>query len=99
MPYLLPGDLFFAQADGEEFRVPLTAPSHPPIAHLVLPRALLDQMFQSVSWFWDDIETLRVQSLDRKATATEIFLAEAAAARNQRVHLRRWTAPTSTSTG
>jgi hypothetical protein len=91
--WLEPGAVFYTTPDGTALRVPMSAPAHPPIAHLVLPRALLEQMIESVMWFWDDLETLRVQSLPPNTHGVTSFLGDAAAKRARRTNERAWAAP------
>lgn len=91
--WLPPRALLFAQGAGREVRVPLTAPTHPNMRHLILPRAFLEQMIRSVGWFWADIEALRVQSFRRRAPDTDRFLGEMAEAMAVRPELRTWPDP------
>jgi hypothetical protein len=49
--------------------VPADAPKHPNFADITLPEAVLEQMMQSVIWFWEDIEHIRCNSFKRKHTS------------------------------
>lgn len=56
-------------APGEEivagpFRItaPLDSPKSPSFDKITLPEAVLEQMIQSVLWFWEDIENMRCNS-------------------------------------
>lgn len=58
------------------FRIvaPNDGPKHPSFNEITLPEALLDQMIQSVLWFWEDIENLRCNSFTRKHPSTVVKL-------------------------
>jgi hypothetical protein len=71
--------------------VPLDAPAFPPFESISLPQALLEQLIQSVIWFWDDIEHMRCNSFSRKHSTVEQKLEEWKIARKQRSSIRVWT--------
>lgn len=50
------------------FRIaaPPDAPKNPSFESITLPEAVLEQMIQSVLWFWEDIENIRCNSFKRK---------------------------------
>lgn len=75
---------------GLGFQVPETAPRHPSFDNITLPVALLEQMIQSVLWFWEDVEFVRCNSLPRKHHSTVRFLDELREKRSQRASLRVW---------
>lgn len=54
---------------------------------------MLEQMIQSVLWFWEDVDFVRCNSFRRKDPSTERFLDELRAARDQRDSLRVWNRP------
>lgn len=49
--------------------IPADVPKHPNFADITLPEAVLEQMMQSVIWFWEDIEHIRCNSFKRKHTS------------------------------
>ena len=72
-------------------RVPLDAPAFPAFEAISLPQKLLEQLVQSVIWFWDDIEHMRCNSFSRKHPTVERKLEEWKVARKQRSSNRIWT--------
>lgn len=69
--------------------VPDNVPS-PPFSRITLPRALLDQMIETVFGFWEDIEFVRCNSWMREETETEAFKAIWRQARRARELNRAW---------
>jgi hypothetical protein len=72
-------------------RVPPDAPAFPPFDSITLPEALLEQMIQSVVWFWDDIEHMRCNSFRRKHPTVEQKIERWRGQRRQRLADRHWT--------
>ena len=71
-------------------RVPLDAPAFPSFGSISLPQTLLEQLIQSVVWFWDDIEHMRCNSFSRKHSTVEQKLEEWKVERKQRSIHRIW---------
>lgn len=75
------------------FQVPADAPRHPSFDDITLPVDLLEQMIQSVLWFWEDVEFVRCNSFRNKSSSTVRFLDELREARRQRDSRRVWNRP------
>lgn len=75
---------------GVGFQVPETAPRHPSFDNITLPVAFLEQMIQSVLWFWEDVEFVRCNSFSSTHSSTVRFLDELREKRSQRASLRVW---------
>jgi hypothetical protein len=71
-------------------RVPLDAPAVPSFESITLPQALLEQLVQSVIWFWDDIEHMRCNSFSRKHPTVEKKIEQWKADRQRRSSNRFW---------
>ena len=88
--WLAPGQEIVA---GElRIKVPLSAPPHPSFESISLPEATLEQMIQSVLWFWADMENIRCNSFRRKHHTVLQRLAAWGAERAQRTDRRVWNA-------
>lgn len=86
--WLSPGSV--VEAGAFTIRVPPDAAAFPPFESISLPQALLEQMIQSVLWFWDDIEHMRCNSFSRKHTTVEKKIEQWKVARQQRSRSRFW---------
>lgn len=86
--WLPPGSV----AEGGQFtvRIPMDAPAFPPFESVSLPQALLEQLIQSVIWFWEDIEHMRCNSFSRKHPTVEREIEQWKIDRQQRQSRRLW---------
>lgn len=58
-------------AEPSHFRSPTATQEHTPISLIKEPEALLEQMTQAVTWFWEDMEYLRCMSFRRRHISVE----------------------------
>jgi len=65
-------------------------PKHPPFESITLPERLLEQMIQSVMWFWEDIEHMRCNSFKRKSPTVVDKISMWRAFRAHRCSARVW---------
>ncbi|MFM0526428.1 hypothetical protein PQR11_15755 [Paraburkholderia strydomiana] len=65
-------------------------PKHPPFESITLPEQLLEQMIQSVMWFWEDIEHMRCNSFKRKSGSVVAKISTWQVGRAQRRNARVW---------
>jgi len=84
-------------APGEEivagpFRViaPYDGPKNPPFGSITLPESVLEQMIQSVMWFWEDIENMRCNSFKCKHHSVLAKISAWHASRLHRHNSRVW---------
>jgi hypothetical protein len=70
--------------------VPSNTQKHPPFESITLPQALLEQMIQSVLWFWEDLERMRCNSFKRKHHSVVAKLSTWRADRSARQSSRKW---------
>lgn len=70
--------------------VPLDAAKHPAFDDISLPEQVLEQMIQSVTWFWQDLENLRCNAFANKAPSVQARLAGWPAERATRAAMRIW---------
>jgi len=70
--------------------VPLDAAKHPAFDDISLPEQVLEQMIQSVIWFWEDLENLRCNAFANKAPSVQARLAAWPAKRTRRAAMRTW---------
>lgn len=70
--------------------VPKDAPKHPSFNEVTLEERLLEQMIQSVTIFWEDMEYIRCNSFRRKANSTVRYIETWAAERGTRQANRFW---------
>jgi len=73
---------------------PADGPRHPSFSAITLPQVLLEQMIQSVLWFWQDIDNIRCNSFSRKDANVVRRLAFWGEERAARASKRVWS-PTS----
>ncbi|TEA79244.1 hypothetical protein [Allopusillimonas ginsengisoli] len=65
-------------------------PKNPPFASITLPERVLEQMIQSVMWFWEDIECMRCNSFKRKSRSVVTKISAWQAGRAHRSCSRVW---------
>lgn len=65
-------------------------PKNPPFDSITLPECLLEQMIQSVIWFWEDIEHMRCNSFKRKHRSVVAKISTWQASRAYRDGSRVW---------
>jgi len=70
--------------------IPANAPKHPDFELITLPLAVLEQMIQSVIWFWEDIEYIRCNSFKRKHATVVASLRQQVLDRPYRSAKRVW---------
>lgn len=70
--------------------VPKDAPKHPSFNEVTLEQQLLEQMIQSVTNFWKDLEYIRCNSFRNKSVSTIRFIEQWAAERSIRQTDRFW---------
>lgn len=87
--WLPPGE--FVDAGPFSFTVPSDWPRHPSFCKVTLTKVVLEQMIQSVSMFWVDLENMRCNSFKRKSESVQCRLDAWPAERAQRKFLRFWT--------
>lgn len=73
-----------------DFTVPDTAPRHPSFDGISLSPELLEQMIQSVLWFWEDVDFVRCNSFTRKDPSVDAHLDKMRQERSQRQAQRTW---------
>lgn len=73
------------------FTMPNDSPRHPTFASITLPLSVLEQMIQSVLWFWEDIENMRCNSFKNKHVSVVRKLAMWEEHRLRRESSRVWT--------
>jgi len=71
-------------------QVPLDASDTPSFDSITLPQPLLEQMLQSVVWFWNDIEHMRCNSFQRKHETVVRKIDDWRSERLQRTIQRYW---------
>lgn len=76
------------------FSIPATGvgPKHPSFKAITLPEALLEQMIQSVAWFWEDVDNLRCASFKSKHHTVMERLDAWSGQRHERAARRVWSA-------
>lgn len=62
--WMAPGETL--EAGPFRITMPTDGPNHPSFSSITLPEAVLEQMIQSVLWFWEDIENMRRNAFKRK---------------------------------
>jgi hypothetical protein len=70
--------------------IPNNGPLHPSFENITLTESLLEQMFLSVQWFWEDIEMIRCNSFKQKPYTVAQALASWPMQRIARAGQRRW---------
>lgn len=70
--------------------MPADAPKHPDFELITLSSAVLEQMIQSVVWFWEDIEYIRCNSFKRKHATVVASLQQQMLERPNRPAKRVW---------
>lgn len=78
------------EVDVGPFRFTNDGPSHPEFSSITLPEEVLEQMIQSVLWFWEDIENIRCSSFRTEDTAVAQHIASLNEKRAHRVRQRTW---------
>jgi hypothetical protein len=73
------------------FTVPSDWPEHPSFGKVTLTQAVLEQMIQSVTEFWVDLESMRCNSFKRKSESVQRRLDAWPAERARRKLSRFWT--------
>lgn len=63
---------------------------YPPFESITLPQAVLEQMIQSVLWFWEDLEHMRCNSFKNKHHSVVAKLSTWCTDRSVRQNLRKW---------
>ncbi|MGQ0597129.1 hypothetical protein [Aquabacterium sp.] len=86
--WMAPGETLVAGP----FRItmPEDSPKHPSFASITLPESVLDQMIESVLWFWEDIENMRCNSFRQKHVSVVQSLASWEEKRQRRQGNRMW---------
>jgi hypothetical protein len=88
--WLAPGTTI--QVGSYKFTMPDDSPRYPSFDNVTLPRIVLEQMIQSVSDFWDDLEYMRCNSFRNKAGAVVRLLESWPEERRERSIKRVWVA-------
>jgi len=70
--------------------VPHDGPKNPPFGLITLPESVLEQMIQSVMWFWEDIENMRCNSFKHKHHSVVAKISAWHVSRLHRHSLRVW---------
>ena len=83
-----PGEVLFA--DPFHVTMPLDAAKHPAFDDITLPEQVLEQMVQSVLWFWADLDSLRCNAFANKAPSVLARVAAWPAEREARARARIW---------
>ena len=86
--WIPPGETYMAGPF--QVTTPEDGPTHPSFSAITMPQVLLEQMIQSVLWFWQDIESIRCNSFERKDVSVVRHLASLSAERALRASKRVW---------
>lgn len=88
--WLAPG--FVVQAGPHNVTVPHDAPKYPSFDNVTVQKIVLEQMIQSVTHFWEDLECMRCNSFRRKDEVVVRHLESFLEERRSRYIKRLWTA-------